>query len=229
MVNLWVMGKQVRPPKNEKQLPKTLWRSLQATTGVSLWTMGRWCWKFICSLASILWLLLGQRRKKFLFVLILLFHAKVPCEYLFLVWIFLLRRSMCCSWRVYVLQLKDLTVVELKYYLTAHNLPVAGKKEALISRILTHMGKWATWGLQKIYPFPRVGLCVTIHALRRTTWLCVRILGSISDKTRKAILWSWAFPFVFFTHWIILEVIFFIFLSNYVVGYQFVLVVQLLV
>ncbi|KAF8388525.1 hypothetical protein HHK36_027200 [Tetracentron sinense] len=38
-------------------------------------------------------------------------------------------------------KLKDLTVVDLKYYLTAHNLPVAGKKEALISRILTHMGK----------------------------------------------------------------------------------------
>ncbi|KAK4341471.1 hypothetical protein RND71_039972 [Anisodus tanguticus] len=38
-------------------------------------------------------------------------------------------------------KLKDLTVVELKYYLAAHNLPVAGKKEALISRILTHMGK----------------------------------------------------------------------------------------
>lgn len=38
-------------------------------------------------------------------------------------------------------KLKDLTVAELKYYLTAHNLPVAGKKEALISRILTHMGK----------------------------------------------------------------------------------------
>ncbi|XP_054805999.1 ATP-dependent DNA helicase 2 subunit KU70 isoform X3 [Prosopis cineraria] len=38
-------------------------------------------------------------------------------------------------------KLKDLTVVELKYYLTAHNLPVSGKKEALISRILTHLGK----------------------------------------------------------------------------------------
>ncbi|KAF2286139.1 hypothetical protein GH714_010826 [Hevea brasiliensis] len=38
-------------------------------------------------------------------------------------------------------QLKDLTVAELKLYLTAHNLPVSGKKEALISRILTHMGK----------------------------------------------------------------------------------------
>ncbi|XP_072958461.1 ATP-dependent DNA helicase 2 subunit KU70 [Typha angustifolia] len=38
-------------------------------------------------------------------------------------------------------KLKDLTVVELKYYLTAHNLPVAGKKEALIMRILTHLGK----------------------------------------------------------------------------------------
>ncbi|XP_068660973.1 ATP-dependent DNA helicase 2 subunit KU70 [Aristolochia californica] len=38
-------------------------------------------------------------------------------------------------------KLKDLTVVELKYYLTAHNLPVAGKKEALISRILTNLGK----------------------------------------------------------------------------------------
>jgi len=40
-----------------------------------------------------------------------------------------------------VLQLKELTVVELKYYLTAHNLPVSGKKEAIISRILSHMGK----------------------------------------------------------------------------------------
>lgn len=38
-------------------------------------------------------------------------------------------------------KLKDLTVVELKYYLTGHNLPVSGKKEALVSRILTHMGK----------------------------------------------------------------------------------------
>lgn len=41
----------------------------------------------------------------------------------------------------YLLQLKDLTVTELKYYLNVHNLPVTGKKEALISRILTHMGK----------------------------------------------------------------------------------------
>ncbi|CAB4263614.1 unnamed protein product [Prunus armeniaca] len=38
-------------------------------------------------------------------------------------------------------KLKDLTVMQLKYYLTANNLPLAGKKEALISRILTHMGK----------------------------------------------------------------------------------------
>ncbi|KAL6970860.1 ATP-dependent DNA helicase II subunit 1, partial [Sarracenia purpurea var. burkii] len=38
-------------------------------------------------------------------------------------------------------KLKDLTVVELKYYLAAHNLPVAGKKEDLINRILGHMGK----------------------------------------------------------------------------------------
>ncbi|TXG66696.1 hypothetical protein EZV62_007971 [Acer yangbiense] len=38
-------------------------------------------------------------------------------------------------------KLKDMTVAELKYYLTAHNLRVTGKKEALISRILTHMGK----------------------------------------------------------------------------------------
>ncbi|KAK9932771.1 hypothetical protein M0R45_019994 [Rubus argutus] len=38
-------------------------------------------------------------------------------------------------------KLKDLTVVQLKYYLIANNLPVTGKKEALISRILTHMGK----------------------------------------------------------------------------------------
>ena len=37
--------------------------------------------------------------------------------------------------------LKDLTMVELKYYLTAHNLPVTGKKEVLINRILTHLGK----------------------------------------------------------------------------------------
>ncbi|KAG4213361.1 hypothetical protein ERO13_A01G052100v2 [Gossypium hirsutum] len=38
-------------------------------------------------------------------------------------------------------QLKNLTVGDLKVYLNAHNLPVSGKKEALISRILTHMGK----------------------------------------------------------------------------------------
>ncbi|KAF9607521.1 hypothetical protein IFM89_036883, partial [Coptis chinensis] len=38
-------------------------------------------------------------------------------------------------------KLKDLTVVELKYYLTAHSLPLTGKKEFLISRILTHLGK----------------------------------------------------------------------------------------
>lgn len=38
-------------------------------------------------------------------------------------------------------KLKELSVVELKYYLTAHDLPVSGKKEALICRILSHMGK----------------------------------------------------------------------------------------
>ncbi|KAL3619918.1 ATP-dependent DNA helicase II subunit 1 [Castilleja foliolosa] len=38
-------------------------------------------------------------------------------------------------------KLKELTVADLKVYLTVHNLPVTGKKEALISRILTHMGK----------------------------------------------------------------------------------------
>ncbi|XP_073280098.1 ATP-dependent DNA helicase 2 subunit KU70 [Primulina huaijiensis] len=38
-------------------------------------------------------------------------------------------------------KLKELTVTELKYYLNVSNLPVTGKKEALISRILTHMGK----------------------------------------------------------------------------------------
>lgn len=38
-------------------------------------------------------------------------------------------------------KLKDLTVAELKNYLVAHHLAVGGKKEALISRILTHMGK----------------------------------------------------------------------------------------
>ncbi|KAL6503621.1 ATP-dependent DNA helicase II subunit 1 [Orobanche gracilis] len=38
-------------------------------------------------------------------------------------------------------KLKELTVAELKYYLAVQNLPVTGKKEALISRILTHMGK----------------------------------------------------------------------------------------
>ncbi|CAH2037265.1 unnamed protein product [Thlaspi arvense] len=37
-------------------------------------------------------------------------------------------------------KLKDLTVVELKTYLTANNLPVGGKKEVLINRILTHIG-----------------------------------------------------------------------------------------
>ncbi|KAL5728999.1 ATP-dependent DNA helicase II subunit 1 [Ranunculus cassubicifolius] len=38
-------------------------------------------------------------------------------------------------------KLKDLTVAELKYYLSTHGLPLAGKKEVLISRIFTHMGK----------------------------------------------------------------------------------------
>ncbi|KAG2640398.1 ATP-dependent DNA helicase 2 subunit KU70-like [Panicum virgatum] len=38
-------------------------------------------------------------------------------------------------------KLKDMTVIELKSYLTAHGLPLFGKKEALISRILTHLGK----------------------------------------------------------------------------------------
>ncbi|CAH9131501.1 unnamed protein product [Cuscuta epithymum] len=38
-------------------------------------------------------------------------------------------------------QLKDLSVQELKYYLVAHSLPVGGKKDGLISRILSHMGK----------------------------------------------------------------------------------------
>lgn len=38
-------------------------------------------------------------------------------------------------------RLKDLTVAELKLYLTAHGLPVAGKKELLINRILSHLGK----------------------------------------------------------------------------------------
>ncbi|AAF99835.1 Hypothetical protein [Arabidopsis thaliana] len=38
-------------------------------------------------------------------------------------------------------KLKDLTVVELKTYLTANNLLVSGKKEVLINRILTHIGK----------------------------------------------------------------------------------------
>uniref|UniRef100_A0A0E0LHX9 ATP-dependent DNA helicase 2 subunit KU70 n=1 Tax=Oryza punctata TaxID=4537 RepID=A0A0E0LHX9_ORYPU len=38
-------------------------------------------------------------------------------------------------------KLKDMTVVDLKSYLSAHGLPVSGKKEALISRILTHLGK----------------------------------------------------------------------------------------
>ncbi|EER97823.1 ATP-dependent DNA helicase 2 subunit KU70 [Sorghum bicolor] len=37
-------------------------------------------------------------------------------------------------------KLKEMTVVELKSYLTAHGLPVSGKKEVLVSRILTHLG-----------------------------------------------------------------------------------------
>ncbi|KAK8946268.1 ATP-dependent DNA helicase 2 subunit KU70 [Platanthera guangdongensis] len=38
-------------------------------------------------------------------------------------------------------KLKDLTVMELKNYLTAHSLPVTGNKQVLINRILTHLGK----------------------------------------------------------------------------------------
>jgi hypothetical protein len=39
-------------------------------------------------------------------------------------------------------KLKDLTVPELKLYLTTHKLPLTGKKELIINRILTHLGKW---------------------------------------------------------------------------------------
>jgi ATP-dependent DNA helicase 2 subunit 1 len=38
-------------------------------------------------------------------------------------------------------KLKDLTVPELKLYLTTHKLPLTGKKELIINRILTHLGK----------------------------------------------------------------------------------------
>ncbi|KAI3853730.1 hypothetical protein MKW98_025247 [Papaver atlanticum] len=38
-------------------------------------------------------------------------------------------------------KLSYLTVVDLKRYLTAHNLPLSGKKDDLIKRILTHLGK----------------------------------------------------------------------------------------
>ncbi|KAI4390151.1 hypothetical protein MLD38_002293 [Melastoma candidum] len=38
-------------------------------------------------------------------------------------------------------KIRDLTVVDLKRYLTVHSLPVSGKKEDLILRILTHLGK----------------------------------------------------------------------------------------
>lgn len=38
-------------------------------------------------------------------------------------------------------KLKDLTVVELKTYLTANSLPLGGKKDALINRILAHLSK----------------------------------------------------------------------------------------
>ena len=48
------------------------------------------------------------------------------------------KQILCCP-----LQLKDMTVMELKSYLTAHGLPLSGMKEALISRILTHLGKWS--------------------------------------------------------------------------------------
>eukprot|EP00249_Psilotum_nudum_P013508 c24370_g1_i1 orf=258-2180(-) len=38
-------------------------------------------------------------------------------------------------------KLKELTQTELRTYLVTHKLPIAGKKEAVIDRILTHMGK----------------------------------------------------------------------------------------
>lgn len=41
-------------------------------------------------------------------------------------------------------KLSYLTVAELKYYLAANNLPLAGKKEVLVGRILKHMGKYAS-------------------------------------------------------------------------------------
>lgn len=42
---------------------------------------------------------------------------------------------------LYVLQLKELTAEQLKIYLRANKLPVAGKKDVLLNRILTHLGK----------------------------------------------------------------------------------------
>ncbi|GJN10072.1 hypothetical protein PR202_ga28133 [Eleusine coracana subsp. coracana] len=59
-------------------------------------------------------------------------------------------------------KLKDMTVVELKRYLTAHSLPLSGKKEALISRILTHLGVEGPEGLfqgatvERFEPVPAV-------------------------------------------------------------------------
>lgn len=84
-----------------------------------------------------------------------------------LAWIFFFGRMLITSDTILVLQLKDLTVTQLKYYLTANNLPLAGKKEALISRILTHMGKWPR---PTIYLLCKIKSCVATVPMNGTLW-----------------------------------------------------------
>lgn len=83
-----------------------------------------------------------------------------------LAWKFFLR-MLIASDTILVLQLKDLTVTQLKYYLTANNLPLAGKKEALISRILTHMGKWPR---PTIYLLCKIESCVATVPMNGMLW-----------------------------------------------------------
>lgn len=75
---------------------------------------------------------------------------------------FMLKNGLC-----FILQLKDLTTEQLKIHLRANKLPLAGKKEILINRILTHLGKWAQ------------GSACFIVRRSRCTW------SAFSEKKRK--------------------------------------------
>lgn len=97
---------------------------------------------------------------------------------------------LICLLLINVLQLKDLTVQELKYYLSAHGLPLTGKKETLISRILTHMGKWASMQLL-CFVIPCCNLSILHYKDKNIVWI------SCGDNTIQLSQSLWSFPTIF--------------------------------